>query len=227
MVTEKEKRGGLVCGRQDRICDIVKCESGDMKEQIITAAKRVFLREGYGASIDAIVAEAGIARQTLYNHFAGKKELFLAVMEEVVDRTMHPLLHIETDAPLREMLTRFARHYIEGALDPDSLALSRMISSAVKEFPEIGPLAYSAGPRRTIPALAYYLRAQMEAGHIVLRDPEIIAESFFGAVIGHARYRYIFGLGIDHNDRRRAAFIEQVVEVYMHGLQSGLNSTTG
>ena len=41
-----------------------------------------------------------------------------------------------------------------------------MISSAVKEFPEIGPLAYSAGPRRTIPALAYYLRAQMEAGLI-------------------------------------------------------------
>jgi AcrR family transcriptional regulator len=197
-----------------------------MKEQIITAAKRVFLRDGYGASIDAIVAEAGIARQTLYNHFEGKKELFLAVMEDVVDRTMRPLLHIEADAPLSVMLRRFAILYIEGALDPDSLALSRMISSAVREFPEIGPLAYSAGPRRTIPALAYYLRAQMEAGHIALQDPEIVAESFFGAVIGHARYRYIFGLGIDNNDRRRAAFVEQVVEVYVRGLRCGNGSTT-
>ncbi len=192
-----------------------------MREQIITAAKRVFLREGYGASIDTIVAAAGVARQTLYNHFAGKKELFLAVMEDVVDRTMRPLLQIETDAPLREMLKRFAVLYIEGALDPDSLALSSMISSAVKEFPEIGPLAYSAGPRRTIPALAYYLRAQMEAGHIALRDPEIVAESFFGALIGHARYRYIFGLGIDRNDQRRAAFIEEVVDVYVRGLERG------
>jgi hypothetical protein len=61
----------------------------------------------------------------------------------------------------------------------------------------------------------------MEAGHIALQDPEIVAESFFGAVIGHARYRYIFGLGIDRNDGRRAAFIDQVVEVYVRGLQSG------
>ena len=190
-----------------------------MKDQIIAAAKDVFLRDGYGASVDSIVAAAGIARQTLYNHFAGKKELFLAVMEQVVDRTMRPLLHIEADAPLPEMLRRFAALYVEGALDSDSLALSSMISSAVKEFPEIGPLAYSAGPRRTIPALAYYLRAQMEAGNIQLRDPEVVAESFFGAVVGHARYRYIFGLGIDRNDRRRAAFIEEVVEIYVRGLK--------
>jgi hypothetical protein len=132
---------------------------------------------------------------------------------------MRPLLHIETDGPLPEMLHRFADLYVEGALDEESLALSSMISSAVKEFPELGPLAYSAGPRRTIPALAYYLRAQMEAGNIEPADPEIIAESFFGAVVGHARYRYIFGLGIDRDDRRRAAFIDEVVRVFARGLR--------
>ena len=42
-----------------------------MKEQIITAAKDVFLRDGYGASIDSIVAAAGIARQTLHRILAG------------------------------------------------------------------------------------------------------------------------------------------------------------
>lgn len=189
-----------------------------MKAHIAAAAKRIFLRDGYGASIDAIIAEAGIARQTLYNHFPSKKDLFLAVMEQVVDRTMRPLLHVEPDVPVPQMLARFARVYVEGALDPDSLALSSMISSAIKEFPEVGPLAYSAGPRRTIPALAYYLREQMEIGSIDLRDPEIVAESFFGAVVGHARYRYLFGLGIDHDDQRRASFIEEVVAVFVKGL---------
>jgi TetR/AcrR family transcriptional repressor of mexJK operon len=193
-----------------------------MKAQIIRAAREVFLRDGYGASIDSVVAAAGIARQTLYNHFPSKKDLFLAVMNEVVDRTMRPLLHVEPDVPLPQMLARFATFYIEGALDPDSLALSAMISSAVKDFPEIGPLAYAAGPRRTIPALAYYLREQMEAGQIELRDPEIVAESFFGAIVGHARYRYIFGLGIDADDRRRAAFIEEVVALFVRGLGYGV-----
>jgi TetR/AcrR family transcriptional repressor of mexJK operon len=189
-----------------------------MKDQIVNAAKDVFLREGYGTSIDTIVAAAGIARQTLYNHFPSKKDLFLAVMDQVVSRTMQPLLHPDSAVPLPQMLTLFADVYIAGALDPDSLALSSMISSAVKEFPEIGPLAYSAGPRRTIPALASYLREQHDAGHIEARDPEIIAESFFGAVVGHARYRYIFGLGIDHDEKRRAIFVEQVVTVFVRGL---------
>jgi TetR/AcrR family transcriptional repressor of mexJK operon len=189
-----------------------------MKDQIVNAAKYVFLREGYSTSIDTIVAAAGIARQTLYNHFPSKKDLFLAVMDQVVSRTMQPILHPDADVPLPHMLARFANVYIEGALDPDSLALSSMISSAVKEFPEIGPLAYSAGPRRTIPALANYLRAQHDAGHIDVVDPEIIAESFFGAVVGHARYRYIFGLGIDHDEKRRQFFVEQVVAVFVRGL---------
>jgi len=191
-----------------------------MKDRIVSAAKDVFLREGYGTSIDSIVQAAGIARQTLYNHFTSKKDLFLAVMDDVVGRTMKPLLHLDLDLPLSQMLTRFAEVYIEGALDPDSLALSSMISSAVKEFPELGPLAYSAGPRRTIPALAHYLRAQREAGKIEIDDPEIVAESFFGAVVGHARYRYIFGLGIDHDTSRRAAFVHQVVDVFVNGLRS-------
>jgi AcrR family transcriptional regulator len=189
-----------------------------MKSHIIEAAKTVFLREGYGASIDSVIAAAGIARQTLYNHFPSKKDLFLAVMDRVVDRTMRPLLQVEPDAPLPQVLAWFATSYIEGALDPDALAMSSMISWAMKEFPEVGPLAYAAGPRRTTPALAHYLRMQMEIGAIEIKDPEIIAESFFGAVVGHARYRYMFGLGVDRDDKRRAAFVDEVVTVFVRGL---------
>jgi AcrR family transcriptional regulator len=49
-------------------------------EAIVAAAKAAFLREGYQASIDTIVSEVGIARQTLYNHFKDKKALFKAVI---------------------------------------------------------------------------------------------------------------------------------------------------
>src|SRR5690349_12123523 len=50
------------------------------RRAIIAAATTVFLREGYTrASVDAIAAEAGVSKQTVYNHFGDKENLFLSV----------------------------------------------------------------------------------------------------------------------------------------------------
>jgi AcrR family transcriptional regulator len=51
---------------------------------IVDAAKRVFLRHGYvDTSIEMIAAEAGTSKQTIYNHFEGKEQLFAAVVQAV------------------------------------------------------------------------------------------------------------------------------------------------
>ncbi|MDH5264591.1 MAG: TetR/AcrR family transcriptional regulator, partial [Betaproteobacteria bacterium] len=49
------------------------------RERLVRAASEVFREEGYRASIDAIAARAGVARQTIYNHFASKEDLFRGV----------------------------------------------------------------------------------------------------------------------------------------------------
>ncbi|MEM1164790.1 MAG: TetR/AcrR family transcriptional regulator [Planctomycetota bacterium] len=52
------------------------------RDQLLDAAARLFEREGFHAvGIDRVVKEAGVARMTLYNHFAGKHELIEAVLE--------------------------------------------------------------------------------------------------------------------------------------------------
>ena len=50
---------------------------------IIDAAGDIFCREGYaGANIDLIAAEAGVSRQTVYNHHRDKEKLFIAVIRD-------------------------------------------------------------------------------------------------------------------------------------------------
>src|SRR5207244_13289609 len=50
-------------------------------ESILAAAKRTFLASGFGAvSMDTIAREAGGSKATVYAHFAGKEELFGAVI---------------------------------------------------------------------------------------------------------------------------------------------------
>ena len=52
------------------------------RERVLAAAYELFSRRGIQAvGIDAILTESGVARQTLYRHFAGKQQLVLAFLE--------------------------------------------------------------------------------------------------------------------------------------------------
>jgi AcrR family transcriptional regulator len=56
------------------------------RAQLLDAAERVFAREGYrGASVATIAAEAGYSHGAVYSNFAGKHDLFLALIEERID----------------------------------------------------------------------------------------------------------------------------------------------
>jgi AcrR family transcriptional regulator len=55
---------------------------GTARERILAAAYELFAHRGIQAvGIDAIVERSGVARQTLYRHFASKQELVLAFLE--------------------------------------------------------------------------------------------------------------------------------------------------
>ncbi len=52
------------------------------RDRLIDTAIELFNRDGYRATgIDKILAESGIAKMTLYNHFGSKDELILAALE--------------------------------------------------------------------------------------------------------------------------------------------------
>jgi AcrR family transcriptional regulator len=54
------------------------------RAHIVDVAMQLFATHGYDAtSIEAVLAESGVSRGSLYHHFAGKDALFLAVLEAV------------------------------------------------------------------------------------------------------------------------------------------------
>lgn len=55
---------------------------GIVRQKIIETASRLFYRNGYNATgINEIIAEAGIAKATLYNHFASKEDICMAYLQ--------------------------------------------------------------------------------------------------------------------------------------------------
>src|SRR5215213_4682240 len=56
------------------------------REAILDAAERQFERQGYAAStISAIAGEADVAVGSIYFHFKGKEEVYLGLVERVLD----------------------------------------------------------------------------------------------------------------------------------------------
>ena len=57
--------------------------SSPKRDHLVETASQLFYREGFRAvGIDTLLAEAGVAKMTLYHHFTSKEELIVAVLEE-------------------------------------------------------------------------------------------------------------------------------------------------
>ena len=55
------------------------------RRQLLAAAQEVFVAQGYhAAAMDEIAERAGVSKPVLYQHFPGKLDLYLALLDESV-----------------------------------------------------------------------------------------------------------------------------------------------
>src|SRR6266702_6901474 len=53
------------------------------RKQLLAAAQEVFVAQGYhAAAMDDIAERAGVSKPVLYQHFPGKLELYLALLDQ-------------------------------------------------------------------------------------------------------------------------------------------------
>jgi AcrR family transcriptional regulator len=94
----------------------------ERRGQLLDAARQVFVVSGYhAASMDAIAAHAGISKPVLYQHFPGKLELYLALLDtgsEALELAVRDALASTNDNHERVNATIGA--YFAFMSDPDS-----------------------------------------------------------------------------------------------------------
>lgn len=86
-------------------------DSEQKRAEIIAAARRLFLSEGYDAAgMARIAAEAGVAPNTLYWYFKDKDELLIAMLNELVAEALSEYQTVQgqaLDAQLMWLLGKF------------------------------------------------------------------------------------------------------------------------
>ncbi len=113
-------------------------DSTPKRDHLIATAFRLFYRDGYHAvGIDTILAEAKLAKMTLYHHFASKEELIVAVLEQrsaLVSERVRTVLGEAGPSPRKRLLAYFARY--EAFFSTKEFNGCPFIR-AVAEYPEI------------------------------------------------------------------------------------------
>jgi AcrR family transcriptional regulator len=96
--------------------------------RIIDGAASAFVKAGYaGTSMEDIAAAAGVSKLLLYRDFAGKRQLYQAVLERTVQRITERVPAEGTERALRELLAA-------ARADPDGFTLVFRHAAREPEF---------------------------------------------------------------------------------------------
>ena len=191
-------------------------------EGILAAAKRAFLTAGFGAvSMDAIAREAGVSKATVYAYFAGKEELFGAVIGRECERYFARVPPSELDpSDVRASLSILGRRFLDLLLSPDGIALHRLILAEVTRFPGLGEIFWRAGPERQRLQIEAFLKSATAAGTLAVSDTRLAAEQFVSLVRSDIQLRHLLRLDANTDQSGMTAVVEAAVATFMRAFAS-------
>ncbi|WP_437669165.1 TetR/AcrR family transcriptional regulator [Sorangium sp. So ce131] len=159
--------------------------------QIRAAARRLFLERGVGAtSTDALAAEAGVSKRTLYVYYPSKELLLQSVIEELLaasgPRGLAPGAPLPEGAQaFREALAGFLRAVLATMMQPDYLGLVRVIVAEIPRMPELGVMVRETVPTRILGGLRRLLEHGQARGLVSFPSVDTAARMAIGGLLTH------------------------------------------
>jgi AcrR family transcriptional regulator len=131
---------------------------GDVTARLLAAATRLFLEKGYDAtSCDQVAIDARAGKASIYARYVNKGALFAAVIDHMLARSFAED-QVAAEGPLHERLAQVAMRVLADALNPDALALLRLLVAELPRFADSGmradQLFWQAGVRRVANVMA-------------------------------------------------------------------------
>lgn len=165
----------------------------ERREQILSAALRVFAKRGFAATkISDIVASTGMSHGLVYHYFNSKEEIFYELLKRAMQISSESLLAMARMpiTPL-EKVRQTANYILKGIEDFEEsayyfliVAHASVMEGAGKEGEELLKVS-----NISLKYMTRILKEGQEAGEIREGDPFGLAMVFFAAIQGLAIYK--------------------------------------
>lgn len=197
-------------------------EKEDLRQDILDAARELFVREGYEAvSMRKIADRIEYSPTTIYLHFRDKNDLFDCLAAEAFDKLRAKLQSIGCQQPDDPVgcLRQGLRAYVEFGLEhPDHYKITFMTEDHHADDPERAAKRQAVGCQ-SFECLQLAVGACLEAGLFRVKERELVSQLLWAGVHG------IVSLLIVHPD---FPWVDQetltlaMIDTLLKGLQEGL-----
>ncbi len=146
----------------------------EKREHLIEVAAGLFNRLGYhAAGVDQVIAEAGIAKTTLYRHFKSKEDLIVAVLKRIDEQfreNMRKTVDRNARTPEQKLLATF--DFLESWFKDKTFYGCPFMSAAGEYGERLSPVFNEAAMHKRL-MVAYFEELARAAG---LNEPARLAE---------------------------------------------------
>ena len=171
-------------------------------------ARKLFAQKGYsGANTNELVERAKVTKGALYHHFANKRELYQAVVEDMEQELVERIESAGRAKQPWDRLSAMCRAYLDACIDP---ALPRML---VLEAPVVLGWKTWCNLEQKY-EVAAFARCLSEAGG--LKEPaETLAQVILGALTTGARV-----IATSDDPKAARADVQKSIDRLISGLRS-------
>jgi TetR/AcrR family transcriptional regulator, mexJK operon transcriptional repressor len=201
----------------------------DRKHQAIArAALTLFASDGYErTSVDAIAAEAGVSKRTVYSHYGDKETLFLSVVRDTYEvmlaRIAEIVGRVAWERDLRSALiccmTEVTRSVIRS---PERSTLVRLLMAEAPHFPDLIELLHA---RQITPLVAAPLENLAAAGRLAGQDGRQAAEHLMALTFGQVSNRSLMGT-VPLSDDEAGQIVQSGVQAFLRAYSPAIIAAT-
>ncbi len=163
--------------------------SAERRDAILAAALEEFSASGFAAArLDDVARRAGVAKGTIYLHFADKEALF----QELIRHELSPIVGIleqaaHTDVPVDVIVHRLIEMFVSQVYDTHRKDVIRLIITEGARFPKLAEFYYREVLARVTKAMREVMRRGVERGEIkhdaLARFPQLLVAPAILALI--------------------------------------------
>ncbi|MGW1620809.1 TetR/AcrR family transcriptional regulator [Streptomyces sp. NPDC002172] len=190
---------------------------------ILDAAVELFLELGFDqTSMDAVAAQAGVSKTTVYAHFGDKLELFRAVIArggDTLDFDLDQTMLASLDDP-QERLVRITLKLLQATTAPNYLAFIRVLTVEAARRPELTETLRSLGVPHVVDLVAVALREDARQRGYTLTDAEAYAGLFVRMTAAGPQMDALLDLEADRDPAHLEAYARWTTAIFLRGLSA-------
>lgn len=186
----------------------------EKRDAILDAAYRSFSLFGLGISVEKIAKEAGVAKQTIYNSYSNKEQLFSAGIMHASQKVIKILHDCPLDTP-RKTLSLVAEEYCRLTLSRAGMEMITHLMMRRNDSRALVENIFNVGPGEIISQLAHYLERATLEKKLNVKNPFLAADLFMGSLKGYIRERYWLKLTPPPTGRELQSRIDYAVDLFL------------